>query len=150
MPRIFKHLEAGCIQVNLMSTSGQINQLIYTILYKFYLYFSLFVTTKRKPCQYQLLTPCDYVWCRCRVAKVQGSGANDPGSIPWSDFVYCNLINIYLCRRNSLHNLPSGCRMDSLCNLPSDEMFMLSVWRQEYSMKEIFYGLRCSAIGRTS
>ena len=32
MPRIFKHLEAGCLQVNLMSTSVQINQLKYTIL----------------------------------------------------------------------------------------------------------------------
>ena len=27
MPRIFKYLEAGCLQVNLMSTSAQINQL---------------------------------------------------------------------------------------------------------------------------
>ena len=35
MPRIFKHLEAGCLQVNLMSTSAQINQLKYTILYYF-------------------------------------------------------------------------------------------------------------------
>ena len=35
MPRIFKPLEAGCLQVNLMSTSAQINQLKYTtILYK--------------------------------------------------------------------------------------------------------------------
>ena len=33
MPRVFKHLEAGCLQVNLMSTSAQINQLKYTILY---------------------------------------------------------------------------------------------------------------------
>ena len=33
MPRIFKHLEAGCLQVNLMSTSAQINQLKYTIPY---------------------------------------------------------------------------------------------------------------------
>ena len=33
MPRIFKYLEAGCLQVNLMSTSAQINQLKYTILY---------------------------------------------------------------------------------------------------------------------
>ena len=33
MSRIFKHLEAGCLQVNLMSTSAQINQLKYTILY---------------------------------------------------------------------------------------------------------------------
>ena len=33
MPRIFKHLEAGCLQVNLMSTSPQINQLKSTILY---------------------------------------------------------------------------------------------------------------------
>ena len=32
MPRIFKHLEASCLQVNLMSTSAQINQLKYTIL----------------------------------------------------------------------------------------------------------------------
>ena len=24
MPRLFKHLEAGCLQVNLMSTSAQI------------------------------------------------------------------------------------------------------------------------------
>ena len=32
MPRIFKHLEAGCLQVNLMSTSAQINLLKYTIL----------------------------------------------------------------------------------------------------------------------
>ena len=32
MLRIFKHLEAGCLQVNLMSTSAQINQLKYTIL----------------------------------------------------------------------------------------------------------------------
>ena len=34
MPRIFKHLEAGYLQVNLMSTSAQINQvkkLYYTI-----------------------------------------------------------------------------------------------------------------------
>ena len=29
----FKHLEAGCLQVNLMSTSAQINQLKYTLLY---------------------------------------------------------------------------------------------------------------------
>ena len=33
MPRIFKHLEAGWLQVNLMSTSAQINQLKYTVLY---------------------------------------------------------------------------------------------------------------------
>ena len=33
MPRIFKHLEAGCLQVHLMSTSAQINRLKYTILY---------------------------------------------------------------------------------------------------------------------
>ena len=32
MPRIFINLEAGCLQVNLMSTSAQINQLKYTIL----------------------------------------------------------------------------------------------------------------------
>ena len=33
MLRIFKLLEAGCLQVNLMSTSAQINQLKYAILY---------------------------------------------------------------------------------------------------------------------
>ena len=33
MPRIFKHLEAGCLQVNVMSTGAQINQLKYIILY---------------------------------------------------------------------------------------------------------------------
>ena len=33
MPRIFINLEAGCLQVNLMSTSAQISQLKYTILY---------------------------------------------------------------------------------------------------------------------
>ena len=33
MPRIFINLEAGCLQVILMSTSAQINQLKYTILY---------------------------------------------------------------------------------------------------------------------
>ena len=33
MPRIFKHLEAGCLQVNLMSTNAQINLLKYIILY---------------------------------------------------------------------------------------------------------------------
>ena len=32
MPRILKHLEAGCLQVNRMSISAQINQLKYTIL----------------------------------------------------------------------------------------------------------------------
>ena len=37
MPRIFINLEAGCLQVNLMSTSTQINQLKYTILY-YYIY----------------------------------------------------------------------------------------------------------------
>ena len=31
MLRIFKHLEAGCLQVNQMSTSDQINELKYTI-----------------------------------------------------------------------------------------------------------------------
>ena len=33
MPRIFIHLDAGCLQVNLMSTSTQINLLKYTIYY---------------------------------------------------------------------------------------------------------------------
>ena len=33
MPRVFINLEAGCLQVNLMSTNAQINQLKYTILY---------------------------------------------------------------------------------------------------------------------
>ena len=33
MPRIFINLKAGCPHVNLMSTSAQINQLKYTILY---------------------------------------------------------------------------------------------------------------------
>ena len=33
MPRIFINLEAGCLQVNLMSTSTQINQLKYTKIY---------------------------------------------------------------------------------------------------------------------
>ena len=33
MPIILKHLEAGCLHVNLMSTKVQINQLKYTILY---------------------------------------------------------------------------------------------------------------------
>ena len=46
------------------------------------IFLSFFITAKRDPCQYQLLTSCDYVWCRGRVAKVQGSGASDPGSIP--------------------------------------------------------------------
>ena len=36
MPRIFINLEADCLQVNLMSTSAQINQLKYTILYYIY------------------------------------------------------------------------------------------------------------------
>ena len=31
--KIFKHLEAGCLQVNLTSTRTKINQLKYTILY---------------------------------------------------------------------------------------------------------------------
>ena len=38
MTRIFKHLEVGCLQVNLMSTSAQINQLKYTILYYYTIY----------------------------------------------------------------------------------------------------------------
>ena len=33
MTKIFKHLEAGYLEVNLMSTSAQINQLKYTTLY---------------------------------------------------------------------------------------------------------------------
>ena len=37
MPRLFKNLEAGCLQVNLVSTSAQINQLKYTILYYVYI-----------------------------------------------------------------------------------------------------------------
>ena len=41
MPTIFKHLEAGCLQVNLMSTSAQINQLKYTILYYIKLYYNV-------------------------------------------------------------------------------------------------------------
>ena len=51
-----------------------------------YISLSLFINTKNESCQYQLLTPCDYVWCRDRVAKVRGSSASDPGSILWSDF----------------------------------------------------------------
>ena len=38
MPRIFINLEAGCLQVNLMSTSAQINQLKYTILLLYYMF----------------------------------------------------------------------------------------------------------------
>ena len=38
MPRKFKYLEAGCLQVNLMSSSAQINQL--NILYSTILYFA--------------------------------------------------------------------------------------------------------------
>ena len=42
MPRIFINLEAGCLQVNLMSISAQINQLKYTILY-IYIYIYIFI-----------------------------------------------------------------------------------------------------------
>ena len=41
MPRIFINLEAGCLQVNLMSISAQINQLKYTILYYTILYYHI-------------------------------------------------------------------------------------------------------------
>ena len=42
MPRIFKHLEADYLQVNIMSTSAQINQLKYTILY-YTIYFIFYI-----------------------------------------------------------------------------------------------------------
>ena len=45
MQRIIKHLEAGCLQVNLMSTSAQINQLKYTILILYYTILSTDKTT---------------------------------------------------------------------------------------------------------
>ena len=44
MPRIFINLEAGCLQVNLMSTSAQINQLKYTIL----LYYTIDIADETK------------------------------------------------------------------------------------------------------
>ena len=47
MPRIFINLEAGCLQVNLMSTSAQINQLKYTILY--YTIFFLMANSSSEP-----------------------------------------------------------------------------------------------------
>ena len=44
MPRIFKHLEAGCLQVNLMGTNAQINQLKYAILlYYTTLYYTIYI-----------------------------------------------------------------------------------------------------------
>ena len=45
MPRIFKHLEAGCLQLYLMSTSTQKNQLKYTILYYTILYYTILYST---------------------------------------------------------------------------------------------------------
>ena len=45
MPRIFINLEAGCLQINLMSTSTQINQLKYTILYYTILYYTILYYT---------------------------------------------------------------------------------------------------------
>ena len=69
IPGIFKHLDAGCLQVNLMSISAQINQLKYTLL------------------------------------------AARP--------------------------------------VPDGKMFTLSIWRQEYLVKIIFYRRRCLAVGRT-
>ena len=62
MPIIFKHLEAGCLQVNLRSTSAQINQLKYTILYTYrlLLYFIqnvyLAISTVRCTAQYRYAT----------------------------------------------------------------------------------------------
>ena len=46
MPIIFKHLQAGYLQVNLMSTSAQINQLKYTIyiyIYNIYIYIYIYI-----------------------------------------------------------------------------------------------------------
>ena len=54
-------------------------------------YISIFLfTTKREPSQYQLLTPCDYVLCGARVAKVQVRSRIDP----LIRFFKFNLINI--------------------------------------------------------
>ena len=47
MPRKIKHLEAGCLQVNLMSTSVHINQLKYTILYYTILYYIIYIKAAR-------------------------------------------------------------------------------------------------------
>ena len=43
------------------------------------------------------------------------------------------------------------CGLTYNCIVPvaNGEMFTLSVRRQEYLMKAIFYGLWCSAVGRT-
>ena len=46
MPRIFINLEAGCLQVNLMSTSAHINQLKYTILYYTILYYTILILAR--------------------------------------------------------------------------------------------------------
>ena len=45
MPRVFVNLEAGCLQVNLMSTSAHINQLKYTILYYTILHYTILYYT---------------------------------------------------------------------------------------------------------
>ena len=60
MPRIFKHFEAGCLQVNLMSTSAEINQVknMYTILYiiyiNTYIYIYIYIYIYRVPLRYKL------------------------------------------------------------------------------------------------
>ena len=77
-----------------LASQTELLGLVFRVKYNFS-YINFCITTKRVPCQYQLLTPCDYVWCRGRMAKVQGSGCSDPRSILWSDFFKCNLINIY-------------------------------------------------------
>ena len=92
MPRIFKHLEAGCLQVNLMSTSAQINQLKYTILLYYtilrwtirpldYLAPGLFVprtsnTTIPRPVIYNIFEKKSHSVAVCRFGKNNRSSAD--------------------------------------------------------------------------
>ena len=57
MPRIFKQLEAGCLQVNLMSTCAQMNQLKYTILY-----YTKFLTRHVSTSTSRII--CSEIWCQ--------------------------------------------------------------------------------------
>ena len=68
-------------------------------------------------------------------------------------------INVYNLKLNTAYTLSfafiNNCiglrrtASDCIGPVPDGEMFTLSVRQQEYLMKVILYGLRCSAVGRT-
>ena len=83
------------------------------------------------------------LWYRLYMNALTGLFVYTGHSVPW----IIRTLDCAVVSRIIPHWLITA--SDCIGPVPDGEMFTLSVRRQEYLMKVIFYGLSCSAVGRT-